>query len=496
MKYILIASLYLLVITITLPLSTVSWSIYGDSEDEIGELPPDVDVYVGNETAEGPTYSVDLSSAILSDKISINYPWLPHNVDPKNNPTPRKYRNMPLQILGDRMTPYNELIAGCKKHYGLMKGMACAATERDRISMNIRQPKDMQNYTDLGFKKIKAPAAVFKLIKEFWEANKETKENENWFTGNTYVNHWDSPSHMVSVENTRLRGGGSRLKNKVWNAAKETLQQWTGEELAPCSLYGIRVYTEGAVLATHVDRMPLVSSAIVNVAQDVDEPWPLEVYAHDGRAYNVTMEPGDMVLYESHSVLHGRPFALKGRFYANIFIHFEPVGHTLRHHEKHGTEPENLKKHKKHAGHENGSSGLPSYIKPDSNEASSWRREHGMEDWKPNTVEAFTTGTTDAHGAATTGDVSTLAEIAADKSDKKQLTTKDINGWEPIHEGARGGHKDVLELLIKHGANLNERTDHGKGGSPLYLARQAHGKHHASVKFLEKMGAKYIEPEL
>jgi hypothetical protein len=41
---------------------------------------------------------------------------------------------------------------------------------------------------------------------------------------------------------------------------------------------------------------------------------------------------GEMVLYESHSVIHGRPFPLKGRFYANIFIHFEPVGHTLRHH--------------------------------------------------------------------------------------------------------------------------------------------------------------------
>lgn len=43
--------------------------------------------------------------------------------------------------------------------------------------------------------------------------------------------------------------------------------------MAECSLYGIRVYKEGAVLAPHVDRLPLVSSAIINVAQDVDEPW-------------------------------------------------------------------------------------------------------------------------------------------------------------------------------------------------------------------------------
>jgi len=28
--------------------------------------------------------------------------------------------------------------------------------------------------------------------------------------------------------------------------------------------------------------------AIINVAQDVDEPWPLEVYGHDGKATNVS----------------------------------------------------------------------------------------------------------------------------------------------------------------------------------------------------------------
>lgn len=79
---------------------------------------------------------------------------------------------------------------------------------------------------------------------------------------------------------------------------------------------------------------------------------PLEVIGHDGKATNVTMLPGDLVLYESHSVLHGvsccrvllqfsriqqgntskimlllqRPFPLKGRFMANVFVHFEPIG--------------------------------------------------------------------------------------------------------------------------------------------------------------------------
>lgn len=268
-------------------------------------------------------YGVDVSAPMHYMSISTNYPWLPHNADPANNPTPPEYEGMPIQWLGNVKERYEKTMKGCSKRYPKPKNM-CEMTEKDRVAMGLRQPQSMQNYTEMGFKKIKTPPAVWELIKNFWDKNKDLdnmkKMPENWPKGNTYVNHWDSPTYMISVEDRKLRGGGGVLKTAIWDAARDTIQEWTGEELTECSLYGIRVYTEGAVLATHVDRMPLVSSAIVNVAQDVDEPWPLEVISHDGRAYNVTMEPGDMVMYESHSILHGRPFPLKGRYYANIFV--------------------------------------------------------------------------------------------------------------------------------------------------------------------------------
>ena len=62
----------------------------------------------------------------------------------------------------------------------------------------------------------------------------------------------------------------------------------------------------------------------------VTECRPLEVIGHDGIARNVTMEPGDLVLYESHSILHGRPFPLKGRFMANVFYPFRTCGQDWR----------------------------------------------------------------------------------------------------------------------------------------------------------------------
>mmetsp|Transcript_15567 Transcript_15567/g.21269 ORF Transcript_15567/g.21269 Transcript_15567/m.21269 type:complete len:527 (-) Transcript_15567:272-1852(-) len=448
-----------------------------------------------------PTYGVDISFPIHREKVSTNYAWLPHNVDPENNPTPKEYEGMPIQPLGNKQAEYDKLIQGCVKHYG-KRGHSCIVTDQDRVSMSLRQPSAMQNYTELGFKKIRAPDHVMELVKKFWETNHGSQSPENWPTGNTYTNHWEAETNMVSVENPKLRGGGTKIKSAIWSAARETIEEWTGEELTQCSLYGIRVYKEGAVLATHVDRMPLVSSAIVNVAQDVDEPWPLEVYAHDGMAYNVTMEPGDMVLYESHSVLHGRPFPLKGRYYANIFIHFEPTGHTLRHGHAEGGSSDVEDKYRQAVGEGRGgheqeaSDGLPPYIVRGSVEETRWKQTHRNEGNKKEHIKSFATGSTQtvAHLAAQGGDLRQLERVVEKK--KELVTAKDENGWTPLHEGARAGSIEVVDYLLKKGADANERTNYGTGASALWLAENEHGGDHPIVSFLKGIGALSLGPEL
>lgn len=62
-------------------------------------------------------------------------------------------------------------------------------------------------------------------------------------------------------------------------------------------------------------------------------------------------------------------------------------------------------------------------------------------------------------------------------------------------EAVRGGHIDVAEYLIEKGLDINLRTHGGTGGSPLWWAKHIHGKDHEIVKFLEKHGARDIEPD-
>ena len=54
----------------------------------------------------------------------------------------------------------------------------------------------------------------------------------------------------------------------------------------------------------------------------MDEDWPLTVIDHQGRKKKIYLKPGQMLLYESATVPHGRQFPLNGDYFDNIFIHF------------------------------------------------------------------------------------------------------------------------------------------------------------------------------
>jgi prolyl 4-hydroxylase len=284
---------------------------------------------------------------------------------------------------------------------------------------------------------------------------------------------------MLGVENPDLDGGGESLRRKIQDAAKVVIQEWTGMELQPTSIYGIRVYTEDAVLSPHVDRLPLVSSCIVNVAQDVDEDWPLTVIDRQGNEVNVTMEPGDMVLYESGSLVHGRPYPLKGRYFANIFVHFEPTGRKL------GDETQDYL--------EELDDFYPPYLMPDSPWLDHWAKQNpgGWRKPSPSLPRQQTTVDAQAY-AAGNGDYATMLEIAT--NEPASLHKKDALGWQSIHEAARGGFTDIVKLLLEHGIDKNSRTGLSQdGASPLHVALYYLLDEDAEVvKYLKSIGAEDI----
>ena len=92
-------------------------------------------------------------------------------------------------------------------------------------------------------------------------------------------------------------------------------------------MYGIRRYNTGSWLATHLDRIDThVISVIINVAQAGLKPggWPLVIGDHQGETHRISLSPGEMLLYESARLPHGRPDTFTGKYFDNIFVHFKP----------------------------------------------------------------------------------------------------------------------------------------------------------------------------
>ena len=107
---------------------------------------------------------------------------------------------------------------------------------------------------------------------------------------------------------------------------RKIMEEWANVKLdKEGGIYGIRRYTRGSILLQHVDRIPShIISAILQIDQKVDKDWPLTIVDHKGNKVKINLKPGEMVLYESATVPHGRQFPLNGDYYDNLFVHMTP----------------------------------------------------------------------------------------------------------------------------------------------------------------------------
>jgi len=189
--------------------------------------------------------------------------------------------------------------------------------EQRRLLLNREQPRLVPTFTKVGYGMSRVPDDLWNKVIAFWKTGKDKAVSEAWDKGNSYVNHWEIQPTMAYLPQW--------LKDETFRVMKPLLEEWSGVELEPTACYGIRLYHRGSVLENHVDRIDTHAiSAIINVAQIIDEPWALEIYNHSDVKNEVFIQPQDMLFYESASRIHGRPTPFKGDYFANYFVHFKP----------------------------------------------------------------------------------------------------------------------------------------------------------------------------
>lgn len=102
------------------------------------------------------------------------------------------------------------------------------------------------------------------------------------------------------------------------------MEDWAGQPLQRSWGYGIRSYGPGSWLHIHRDRIDThVLSCIVHVADQSNQPWPLDFIDHDAVHHQVIFKQGTMLFYESLCP-HGRASEFDGDYYRNMYFHWRP----------------------------------------------------------------------------------------------------------------------------------------------------------------------------
>eukprot|EP00041_Stephanoeca_diplocostata_P003005 m.31156 g.31156 ORF g.31156 m.31156 type:complete len:485 (-) comp13955_c0_seq1:186-1640(-) len=196
-----------------------------------------------------------------------------------------------------------------------------------RTHMRISKvPAKLPMWTELGYKKLPMPDEMYNALKAFYDKHQHQRKVEVWDPVSTQLNFHESKMTMVSLDHDHQE------KTRIANTyVRPLLSNWTGipeTDLDFRSFYGLREYYRGNELRVHLDVIKThVISAILNFDQEgMDEDWPLEVINHRGERELITMQPREVILYESATLPHGRPFALKGDRFTSAFCHFQPKG--------------------------------------------------------------------------------------------------------------------------------------------------------------------------
>ena len=156
------------------------------------------------------------------------------------------------------------------------------------------------------------PEAAHQLLTALWELEQDAVRPEGGDV--TYLTAGD-PDFLPL----------GRFGDELLGRLQPLHESWAGTSLVPTAVYGLRIFRRGQRMAMHVDRISThaVSSMLV-VAQDVDEPWPLDLDVRD-RRHRLFPQPGQMLIYEGASVPHGHPTPLQGDAFVVAMLHYRPV---------------------------------------------------------------------------------------------------------------------------------------------------------------------------
>ncbi len=186
--------------------------------------------------------------------------------------------------------------------------------------MYLREPYQLiPRYTERGFDTQKIPVNLFAELADYYQQTTNNNKRDEPNPGGYLENSSEAvPTEMIDLPEP--------LRQKIITQLRPYCEKWSQSKLEFSALYGLRVYKRGTSLKVHTDIASThIISVILNVSQQSNTDWMLELYDHYERQHQLVLMPGEMLFYEGARLRHGRPTPFDGEHYANIFLHFRPL---------------------------------------------------------------------------------------------------------------------------------------------------------------------------
>jgi hypothetical protein len=129
------------------------------------------------------------------------------------------------------------------------------------------------------------------------------------------------------------RGEGLSLEISAPEEMKAALEElrpyaeaWTQRMLTSSHAEGIRLDRNQSFAVMSLNRVETdVISVLFHIDSSYDaQPWPVYIEDFEGRTHEISLTPGDILLYEGAKCFHGRPKKSNGSWHATMVARFYP----------------------------------------------------------------------------------------------------------------------------------------------------------------------------
>ncbi len=189
---------------------------------------------------------------------------------------------------------------------------------------DITHFSQLRKFFKKGYAKLEVPPPYFNSIQEVYNEVK-----------NSFVDEYDPSDKLglgvyISSNQHKIASEISFFSEtdqaSLLSGIQEFVEDEVQAEIRPTFCYGFRSYKRGSVFKLHRDRLQThIISVTICIDQDIEKPWSLDIKNHQGKIEKVILDPGQMCIYESARLEHGRLERLKGNFYRTLFLHYVPV---------------------------------------------------------------------------------------------------------------------------------------------------------------------------